>query len=111
MKPTQQAISFVIWNQNRDKILAVQRPSDDENLPNVWGLPAGNVRENESFEDCVIRAGQEKLGVEIEIIQTIGEGEIERSQYILHMKEFEVKIVSGEPIVPQNTEGVTKYQS
>jgi len=110
MKPTKHAIAFVIWDENRDKILAVQRPSTDEDLPDVWGLPAGSLRGGETFEACVIRSGREKLGVEVRIVRLIAEGEIERPACTLHMKEYEVEIVHGAPSVPQPVEGVTQYQ-
>jgi ADP-ribose pyrophosphatase YjhB (NUDIX family) len=110
MKQTKHAIAFVVWNQDRDKVLAVQRPGNDEDLPDVWGLPAGSLREGETFEDCVVRSGREKLGVDVCIIQLLAEGESERTACILRMKEYEVEIVQGEPSVPQPLEGMTQYQ-
>jgi len=110
MKPIRDSIAFVIWNDTHNKVLAVQRPANDENLPNVWGLPAGSLLKGENFEDCALRAGKEKLGVQIEIVHLFGQGNIERDEYILHMKEFEVRIISGTPSVPQNVLGVTQYQ-
>ncbi|MFA6492691.1 MAG: NUDIX domain-containing protein [Patescibacteria group bacterium] len=109
MKPTKHSVAFVIYNSNYDKFLIVQRPPDDDLLPNVWGLPAGSLNEGEIFEDAVIRAAMDKLGVKVEVIGLVGEGELERGQYILHMKEFEAKIANGTPSVPQNVSGVTQY--
>ena len=111
MKPVRSSTAFVIWNESRDKVLAVQRPASDENLPNVWGLPAGSLRGGESFEDCVLRSGKEKLGVELEIVTLVSEGDLERERYILHMQAFEVRIKSGKPSVPQNVPDVTQYQN
>jgi len=110
MKLIHNSSAYVVYNYDRSKILAVQRPSDDENLPNVWGLPAGSLKEWESFEESVIRSGREKLGVELKIIKLINEGELEREKYILHMKEYEVEVIEGEPKVPQIVEGITQYQ-
>lgn len=110
MKSTKHAISYVIYNEDHSKFLVVQRPSDDEDLPNAWGLPAGSLKGEESFQDAVIRSGREKLGVELEVGKIIKEGEVERANYVLHMKEFEATIGSGEPNVPQPIEGVTQYQ-
>lgn len=104
------SIAFVVWDDTHSKVLAVQRPENDENLPNVWGLPAGSLLKGESFEDCALRAGKDKLGVQIEIVQLLGQGDIERDEYILHMKEFEARIISGVPSVPQNVPGVTQYR-
>jgi len=111
MKPTKHAVAFVIYNKNRSKFLVVQRPEDDENLPNVWGLPAGSIKGKESFEEATIKAGKQKLGVTLRIVQEIGEDSIEREKYILHMKEFEAEIVQGIPKVPQAIEGITQYQA
>lgn len=111
MKPTKNAISYVIYNDDRSQFLVVQRPEDDENLPNVWGLPAGSLKENEGYEDAVLRSGREKLGVDLRIVEFIREGDIERDDYILNMKEYEVDIINGEPEVPQDVKGVTQYKA
>ena len=100
MKPIKNSIAFVIYNEDRTKFLSVQRPPDDESLPNIWGLPAGSLKGEESFEDAVLRAGVEKLGVKLRIEKQIGEGKIERGGYTLFMKEFEAKIIEGQPKVP-----------
>ena len=31
-----------------DQVLAIRRPDDDDELPGVWGLPAGTYRSEES---------------------------------------------------------------
>ncbi len=108
-KKIKNAVSFVIYNKDRSKFLIVQRPADDANLPLVWGLPAGTLKEGETFEDAVLRAGKEKLGVEIKTGPLIGEGDLDRGEYTLHMKDFEVEIIDGEPSVPQVYPEVTQY--
>ena len=109
MKPIKNSIAFVIYNKDKSAFLIVQRPSDDDNLPNVWGLPAGSLKDGETFEECVVRSGKEKLGVDLQVVDLIGEGEIEREHYILHMKEYKAEIANGEPKVPQAYEGITQY--
>lgn len=111
MKPVKHAVSFVIYNKERTHVLSVLRPADDEHLPDLRGLPAGTLSEGETFEEAVVRAGQEKLGVELWVAAFVGDGEIEREDYVLYMKEFEVSIVKGEPVAPQPVSGVTQYQS
>ena len=110
VKPTKNAIAYVIYNDDRSKFLVVQRPGDDKDLPNAWGLPAGSLEEGESFEDAVLRSGREKLGVKLSVGELVGEGEIERDTYVLYMKEYEATIAQGEPKAPQGVEGVTQYQ-
>lgn len=109
-KPIKKSIAFVVYNPDHSKILIVKRPSDDDKLPNIWGLPAASLKASESWEDCVIRAGHEKLGVKLKIIKLLNEGKIERDNYTLHMKEYEVQIISGEPKVPQPIKNITQYQ-
>jgi len=110
MKPVKKAVALVIHNEARDHVLSVLRPSDDEHLPNLWGLPAGTLGKGESFEEAVIRSGKEKLGVELKVVGLVGEGELERENYILRMKEFEARVLEGEPVVPQALGGVTQYR-
>ena len=103
------SVAIVIYNSDKTKLLVVQRPPDDDSLPNVWGLPAASLKEGETFEEAVLRTGKDKLGVDVEIVGLTKEGEIDRNGYKLFMKEFEVKIVSGKSKVPQSIEGVTQY--
>ena len=109
MKPTKRAISFVIFSDDRARLLAVKRPPDDEDLPNAWGLPAGSLRDDESFEEAVVRSGREKLGVDVSVGPLLNEGEIEREAYVLHMRLYETTITDGDPSVPQPFEHVTQY--
>lgn len=110
MKPLRNAIAFVIYNEDRSKILEILRPMDDEDLPNVWGLPAGTIKNGETFEECIHRSLKEKLGIEGDIVKFIGEGSTNRKDYDLFMKLYEVKITKGTPKAPQKVLGVTQYQ-
>jgi NUDIX domain len=74
-------------------LLLVRRPDDDESLPGVWGLPAVSLAPGESDEDAVRRAGRDKLGVDVEPVERVGR---ERT-----MTDWEARILSGEPAVPQ----------
>jgi hypothetical protein len=74
-------------------LLLVRRPDDDEDLPGVWGLPAVSLAAGESEEEAVRRAGRDKLGVELQPVERVGR---ERT-----MTDWEARIVSGEPAVPQ----------
>ena len=91
------------------QLLLVRRPPDDEDLPDVWGLPAGSLRAGEGWKEAVRRAGREKLGVELHVGPLLQEGEGERDGYLLHMRLYRADIVAGEPSVPQAAEGVTQY--
>jgi hypothetical protein len=74
-------------------LLLVRRPDDDDDLPGVWGLPAVSLAAGESEEEAVRRAGRDKLGVELEPVERVG-----REQT---MTDWEARIVSGRPAVPQ----------
>jgi 8-oxo-dGTP diphosphatase len=98
------SISLVI--EGPAGVLLVRRPDDDDSLPGVWGLPATSLREGESEHDALVRAGREKLGVEVEPLRPVGEDTSDR----LSMRDWEARIVQGTPKVPQPAEG-TQYVS
>jgi len=85
------SVSLVI--EDPRGLLLVRRPDDDEDLPGVWGLPAVSLAPGESEAEAVLRAGRDKLGVEVEPVERVG-----REQT---MTDWEARIVSGEPAVPQ----------
>ena len=74
-------------------LLLVRRPDDDGELPGVWGLPAVSLAAGESEEEAVRRAGRDKLGVEVEPLERVGRDGT--------MTDWQARIVSGEPSVPQ----------
>lgn len=101
MKPNREAVSLVITDDD-NKFLTVKRavnPNDD--LGGVWGLPAVLLKEGESHKDAALRVGRQKLGVDIELGTKIGDSTHERKAYILHLTDYEAKIVKGIPTVPQ----------
>jgi 8-oxo-dGTP diphosphatase len=74
-------------------LLLVRRPDDDKDLPGAWGLPAVSLAAGESEQQAVLRAGRDKLGVEVDPVERVGR---ERT-----MSDWEARIVAGEPAVPQ----------
>jgi ADP-ribose pyrophosphatase YjhB (NUDIX family) len=106
-----QSVSVVVFDPgDRNRILVVQRPADDGDLPNVWGLPASSLRPGESFEEAVVRTGREKLGVELRVVRELNRGTTSRRDHTLEMRLYEAVISHGEVRVPQSHEGVTQYQ-
>jgi ADP-ribose pyrophosphatase YjhB (NUDIX family) len=89
-------------------LLLVRRPDDDESLPGAWGLPAASLLAGESERDAVVRAGREKLGVELEVVGVLAEERAQRPGYEIAMRDWAVRIAVGEPAVPQPGEG-TQY--
>lgn len=106
-------MAFVVLRPAGDgsgpELLAVRRPPDDEELPDAWGLPAATRRPGEGWVAAVRRAGREKLGVELDVGDVLGEGEAERPAYTLRMRLYRAAIREGEPDVDQPAEGVTRY--
>jgi len=96
------SVSLVI--EGPEGVLLVRRPDDDESLPGVWGLPAASLRPGESERDALRRAARDKLGVEVEPLEPVGEEHGEHQQ----MRDWSAGIVAGRPEVPQPGEG-TQY--
>jgi ADP-ribose pyrophosphatase YjhB (NUDIX family) len=91
------------------RVLLVQRPADDEDLPLAWGLPAASLGPGEEWESAVRRAARDKLGVDVEPVGVLETGSLERPAYRLEMRLYHARVVAGEPSVPQPVEGVTQY--
>jgi ADP-ribose pyrophosphatase YjhB (NUDIX family) len=89
-------------------ILLVRRPVDDDSLPGVWGLPAVSLRDGETEREALLRAGREKLGVEVEPLEPIGADQAERPDDRVAMRDWAARIAAGEPSVPQAAGG-TQY--
>jgi ADP-ribose pyrophosphatase YjhB (NUDIX family) len=109
-RPEKESVAVVIRNpQQAGQVLTVLRPERDEDLPNVWGLPAGSLRPGESWEDAVHRVGLEKLGVQLKVRRAMEQGAFERRNYRLQMRLYEAHIEKGTPFVPQPDNAVTQY--
>jgi 8-oxo-dGTP diphosphatase len=98
MQPLKHSVAVLI--RNGDRILAVRRPDDDDELPGIWGLPAGSIRGPETVEDLIRRIGRDKLGVELTPIRRIAAGAQDRPAYRLEMELWEVEM-HGTPKHPQ----------
>jgi ADP-ribose pyrophosphatase YjhB (NUDIX family) len=75
-----------------DKVLSVCRSGEDDELPGIWGLPAGTFRGPETIEDLISRIGREKLGVELVPVRKLASGHQIRSQYLLEMELWEASM-------------------
>jgi 8-oxo-dGTP diphosphatase len=93
------SISLVI-RRDDGAVLLVRRPEGDPDLSGAWGLPAVSLGPGESEHEAIGRAGRTKLGVEVEAPRLVGEDG--------GMRDFDVRIASGEPSVPQPFGG-TQY--
>ncbi|MEX2530152.1 MAG: NUDIX domain-containing protein [Gemmatimonadota bacterium] len=91
------------------RVLVVRRPDDDPDLPGVWGLPAGRIREGEGRRNSVQRIGLEKLGVGVEPGALLNHGRTRRREYHLEMELVDARLMEGKPMVPQGHHGITQY--
>jgi len=96
-RPIKRSIAVLI--RNGDLIFSVRRPDNDDELPGVWGLPAGTFRNSESVEELIARIGQQKLGVTLVPIRKLTEGTQDRPAYRLQMELWEVSM-EGTPKHP-----------
>ena len=96
--PIKHSIAVMIFKE--DKILATYRPEDDDELPGIWGLPAGTCRGTEGPEDVIRRIGRDKLGVLLQPVRLLVSGEQDRPAYKLEMGLWEASM-EGEPTYPK----------
>ena len=90
LKPVKHSAAVVIFNGER--ILVIRRPGDDDELPGIWGLPAGTCRDQESAEDVIVRIGRDKLGVSLAPVRLLGRGDQDRPRYLLNMELWEASM-------------------
>ena len=93
-KPVKESVAVVI--RNGDQILSIRRSDDDDELPGIWGLPAGTCRGQETIEDVIDRIGRDKLGVKLAPVRRLMTGIQDRHQYRLNMELWEVSM-QGSP--------------
>jgi hypothetical protein len=105
-----QSVAIVIRKSDEpNRVLTVLRPADDEDLPNVWGLPAATLRPGEEWNAAIERVGLEKLGVQLKPGSPLESGTQERRDYRLDMRLYEAEITKGTPFVPQPDNAFTQY--
>ncbi len=111
-KPVKRSVALVVYQDTTRRdgpVLAVRRPPDDPDLPDIWGLPAASLRSSETWEAAASRVGQEKLGVLLEPLAELLDGTTKRPGYLLRMKLYGARLTRGEPAVPQRDPNVTQY--
>lgn len=86
-KPIKHSVAVLI--RNGRGILALRRPDTDDELPGIWGLPAGSFRNSETLGELIRRIGQDKLGVLLSPVRKVSEGVQDRPEYRLEMEIWE----------------------
>ena len=98
MNPVKHSVAVMIFRN--DDVLSIRRPLDDDELPGIWGLPAGTARGSETAGDVILRIGQQKLGVQLTPIRKLASGTQNRPKYRLEMELWEASM-EGEPTCPE----------
>jgi 8-oxo-dGTP diphosphatase len=81
--------SVAVLIKNGDRVLAIRRPDDDDELPGIWGLPAASYREDETLEELIDRIGRDKLHVVLTPKRRLTAGVQDRIRYRLEMELWE----------------------
>src|SRR3954469_17595132 len=92
--PIKHSLAVMVFKD--DQVLVIRRPDDDDELPGVWGLPAGSYRSEESSADLIARMGRDKLGVILTPVRKVAAGTQNRAAYKLEM-ELWVASTEGTP--------------
>ena len=104
------SVAVVVRGPETGTFLVVKRPDDpDDPLAGAWGLPAVTLTDGEDERAGVVRAGRDKLGVELAPGARVGRASADRGDYLLVLADYEATIVSGAPSVPQPDASVTQY--
>lgn len=92
------SVAVVIFNG--DRLFSIRRPPDDDELPGIWGLPAGTSRAAETVEEVIRRIGFDKLGVKLTPVRELALGRQMRPNYLLEMELWEASM-EGTPNYPE----------
>ncbi len=88
--------SAAVLVRRHGTLLALRRADDDDELPGVWGLPAGTYRGAEDRAALVRRIGHDKLGARLEPGGVLATGRQQRPAYTLDMELVEARL-EGDP--------------
>src|SRR6266850_1960767 len=84
--------SVAVLIRRGDEILSTRRPDNDDELPGIWGLPAGTARGEETTAEVISRIGHDKLGVKLTPLRRLALGAQNREKYRLEMELWEVSM-------------------
>ena len=113
--PVKKAVALAISTSSEPgMVLMVQRPNEPgEELPGMWGLPAASIRAGETCAEAAVRAGRDKLGVELDLQDALAFGQQERDSYVLTMTVYRANLDVGETGLKLGSthDGTTQYTS
>ncbi len=110
MTSTHYAVAAVVRrSDDPQQFLAVKRPPTDDELPNVWGLPAVTLEPGELPEQGIRRVGTTKLATEIEPVRFVGARAADRKTHKLILMDIEAHLLGDSPSVGDAHPDGTKY--
>jgi ADP-ribose pyrophosphatase YjhB (NUDIX family) len=98
MLPVKHSVAVMVFRGN--EVLAIRRSEQDDELPGIWGLPAGTLRGTDTVNDVISRIGREKLGVILMPVRRLARGTQDRPKYRLVMELWEA-LMEGIPTYPE----------
>jgi ADP-ribose pyrophosphatase YjhB (NUDIX family) len=98
MLPVKHSVAVIVFRGN--EVLAIRRSEQDDELPGIWGLPAGTLRCTETVDDVILRIGREKLGVTLTPVRRLAADAQDRPKYRLVMELWEA-LMEGIPTYPE----------
>lgn len=96
-----------IIKDSEGKILLLHRNTSKRNQ---WEIPGGKIDDGESPEQTAKREVMEELGINVEIINKLGQKEFLEDEFTMDYIWFNAKIVSGEPkLLEENFDGFNYF--
>ena len=71
MNGKNQASGVIIFSVETKNFLCVKRSKHVEQYKNLWSIPAGTIKNNETPEECILREIQEELSIDVNVIQQL----------------------------------------
>ncbi|MBZ9569398.1 NUDIX hydrolase [Patescibacteria group bacterium] len=96
----------IVITDNRNRVLILKRSSRSKVSPNLWNLPGGNVKTEESLEQAAKREAKEETNLEIELLDDYSyvfyysHGKKENTKTAVYA--FRAESISGEVILDED---------
>lgn len=97
-----------IIKNSEGKILLIHRNTSKRNQ---WEIPGGKIDDGENPEQTAKREVLEELGIDVQIIDKIGEKEFSEDGFTMDYIWFNAKIISGKPKLIEENFDEFKYFS